>query len=152
VAADGAHGANGDGVLRFARRDFIRVCTTETVGEAERLMRFAQLRHLPVVDGEALVGTLSYRRMQEERLDALERALPEAERGERRASPIGDWVQPEPEAVSVDASLEDAVRRMLRYRVGYLPVVARGPDGPRVVGILTEADLLRIAFERGAFA
>lgn len=143
--------SNGNRVLPFARRDFILVSAGESVHEVERLMRMAQLRHLPIVDGDALVGTLSYRRMQDERLDALEGELSEPERRARRERSIEAWVKPEPEAVGLDSPLEEAVRRMLRYRVGYLPVVAPGPGGPRVVGILTEGDLLRIAYERGAF-
>ena len=35
---------------------------------------------------------------------------------------------------------------MLRLQIGCLPVVEATPEGPRLVGLLTESDLLRAAY------
>ena len=43
------------------------------------------------------------------------------------------------EVVDLSASLKDAARVMVSHKIGALPIV----DGGRMVGIITETDLLR---------
>jgi acetoin utilization protein AcuB len=134
------------------RRHFVAVTPHDSVEQVRRVMRMAGLRHVPVVEAGVLVGTLSYRRVQEERSDLAERQPDPGLLQRFLESPIEAWVQPDPEAIESSHSLEDAARRMLSYRVGYLPVVEGSDEGLRIVGIVTEADLLRIAYARGAYS
>jgi len=51
-----------------------------------------------------------------------------------------------PFSIVPDATLSEAASRLERLRVGCLPVVEPGEDGLRLVGLLTEMDLLRAAY------
>jgi CBS domain-containing protein len=117
------------------------VCTPEdTVVEAARLMRDANVGALPVVqdrEDQRVIGIVSDR-------DIVCRIV----------APGGDpWLATVAEALSDDvtvlretASMDDAVRRMSERQVRRLPVVdASG----RLVGILAQADLARASADQG---
>lgn len=106
------------------------------------LMIDAAIRHLPVVDrSDRLLGVVSF--------DDLRAALPipislevplSAETRQRVLDQsVGDVMTYSPVTVASDASLEEAVEKMLEGRFGCLPVLDE--DG-RLDGILTETDLL----------
>ncbi len=125
------------------RRRFIALEPADTLLEAERLMRMARLRAVPVTDGEALVGVLSYRAL-------LVWCLGEAA-GDRRAheqrlaealvaSLMDEW----PATVPPETDLADAVARLIERTEGCIPVVNRSA---RLLGIVTELDLLRAAYD-----
>jgi CBS domain-containing protein len=122
-------------VREIMRRDFVHAAPEESLGSALQSMRLARLRHLPVVRGGALLGILSYR-------DLLEQlALPDSAAGEHLQA--DDVMHEPPICVSPEDSLSDAADRMCRYRVGCLPVV---DEGRRLLGLVTESDLLRAAY------
>jgi acetoin utilization protein AcuB len=101
----------------------------QTVGEAQGLMRDGRFRHLPVLDGTALVGVLS------------ERDLHIGNRGDETARnrPVRGVMSREPITIDPSEPLEQAARLMLENKVGCLPVV----EGGALVGIITEADIFR---------
>ncbi|HVS18509.1 MAG TPA: CBS domain-containing protein [Planctomycetota bacterium] len=103
----------------------VQVATT--LGEAVELCRTTGVRHLPVADGERLVGMLSDR--------ALRKALGERRPGDThvRVLMAGD-----PVSTAGHTRLSVAARRMLEHKISALPVI----DGERLVGILTLTDLL----------
>jgi acetoin utilization protein AcuB len=123
-------------------RGVVTVGPSDSCQEAVARMHQARVRHLPVVNREGgLVGVVTDRDLRHHlfsprvfkelgatSLDILLKAVPVAE---IMSTPV----------VSVDADEElgEAARAMLEDKVGSLPVVERG----RVVGILTETDLLR---------
>jgi CBS domain-containing protein len=63
-----------------------------------------------------------------------------------RGIPIAEVMQRNPYTADLNTTLGDAARRMLRLKIGCLPVVRRGPDGEQLVGLITESDLLRAAY------
>ena len=109
------------------------------VAEAQHLMRHRRIRHLPVVDGERLAGIITDRDLRTtlpspatslavgEIRYLLDRLLVERVMT-RSVITIGP-----------DAPIADAVGLVLTHRIGALPVV----EGNRLVGIITETDLLR---------
>ncbi len=118
----------------------------DTLLEAERTMRLARIRHMPIVDGGMLVGILSHR-------DVVEAALPKrneeaSERREQhlRAIPVAEVMRANPWTADPDTQLREAAKRMLSFKIGCLPVVEPSPDGPQLVGLVTESDLLRAAY------
>ena len=125
------------------RRDFITIRPDEPVSEAFRLMRFARLRHLLVVEDGYLVGILSFRDLQEELLSMLS----EGPAAKLPDDSVASAMRARPYAVTPDTPLRDAAARLCGLRVGCLPVVERRHTGPALIGILTESDLLRAAFE-----
>jgi acetoin utilization protein AcuB len=125
----------------LATRNFIHAESRTSLFEIERLMRSARIRHLLIVDAGRLVGVLSYR-------DVLEFALARSPGAEAlRSALASDLMQRDPVVAPPGLSLRDAARRMLAHRVGCLPVVDGPPSEKRVIGLLTEAALLRAAFQ-----
>ena len=108
---------------------------------AARMVR-ARVRHLPVVNRDgALVGLVTdrdlrhylfvpqvFERLPERRVDALLESVR-----------VADVMSADVVSVGPEASLTDALDLMRTERIGSLPVVDHG----RLVGILTETDMLR---------
>jgi CBS domain-containing protein len=88
-------------------------------------MAQAEVRHLPVVEGDKLVGILS------------DRDLP-AHAGHLAHTRVSAAMTPDPSTIGPHASAEEAARLMLRRRVRALPVV----EGERVVGMISTDDVL----------
>lgn len=125
------------------RRDFVTIPPHEPLAEAFRLMRFARLRHLLVEEDGCLVGILSYRDLQE----ALLTHLSGRPGSDLPSAPVSSAMRSEPYAVTPDTSLRDAATRLCSLRLGCLPVVESRTQRPALIGIITELDLLRAAYE-----
>jgi acetoin utilization protein AcuB len=117
--------------------------------EAVARMHRAGIRHLPVVDERgALAGIVTDRDLRHRLFSppvwrhigsvSVDTLLGSVTVKEIMSSPVV--------SVGPDDDLETAARRMLEDKVGSLPVVAEG----RVVGIITETDLLRRIVETDA--
>ena len=113
----------------------ITLRANDTLTQADVDMKLADIRHIPVVDdSDHLVGILSNR-------DVL-RAL--GTKGERFII-VGDIMTTEVQTIGPSTSIVDAARCMLDYKIGALPVVG---DEEQLVGLITESDLLRLAYDR----
>ena len=121
----------------------ITIVSSATAREAVDLMRARKIRHLPVVDESGrLVGIVTDRDLRQMLFDP---ALPEPL--EQAAALVQDRLLREVMTWGVltvrpDTPIRQAARLMHEGRIGALPIVRDG----RVVGILTERDVLR-AFE-----
>jgi CBS domain-containing protein len=110
-----------------------------TLPEAYWLMVNNKIRRLPVVDQDTLVGIVT--------LDDLRGKIPATLIGmdPLRASdmltklPIRHVMSENPKTIPVDATLVEAARLMLVFKISALPVM----DGTRLVGIITESDIFR---------
>jgi CBS domain-containing protein len=142
------HGWVPSGVVRHLMRSaFITVKPEDSLLDTQRIMRLARLRHLLVVSDGRLAGMISYRDLQERIVLYLE-----SHEGADRDAPLNpgaarEAMAPLPAVVSPDTSVVDAALRLSRLRIGCLPVVEDGPEGEHVVGLVTESDLLRYAYE-----
>jgi acetoin utilization protein AcuB len=110
--------------------------------DAVRRMHEAGVRHLPVVEAKGeLVGIVTDRDLRHHLFDA--RVLKEigviAVDTLLSAVRVADVMSSPAVSVHADDDLVEAARLMLEDKVGSLPVV----EGGRVVGIITETDLLR---------
>jgi len=97
----------------------------DTLAAADAKMRAGNFRRLPVLDKGKLVGILSQYDLKDYsgRLDSFS---------------VKAAMTPRPVTVSSSATLEHAISRLSRHKIGALPVVDRG----KLVGIITAADLL----------
>jgi acetoin utilization protein AcuB len=111
----------------------------DTLDLAEDIMNRDRIRHLPVVDGGRVVGVVSQRDLFQRGLAA---ALGYGEIAQRKllhALRAKEVMSAPAVTVSPNLTLEQAGRTMLHERIGCLPVV----DDGRLVGILTESDVMR---------
>lgn len=111
----------------------------DTLMRAVEVMRLHGIRRLPIVVGGRLVGVLAEGDLKRAQPSTLTDTQEEFERVMEGTNVsrimIGDPVTIEP-----GASLLDAARTLQNNKFGALPVV----EGGRLVGILTDNDLLRV--------
>lgn len=129
------------------RTHFITASPDESLRDARGTMRLARLRDLPVARDGVFLGLLSYRGVLEAILQRLDRGGPR-EVEAFLSSLIGGLLGPSPQFVSPETDLAEAASQMLRSGIACIPVVEADRGGPRLVGLVTESDLLRAAYER----
>jgi WS/DGAT/MGAT family acyltransferase len=115
----------------------------ETLGCAWRIMHEHRIRHLPIVDRRgALLGIVTHRDLLAASQSTLS-ARTDAERVRLLEWAIaGDVMETHLSTVRPDTLAADAGTRMLRHKIGCLPVV---DDDGRLAGIVTEEDFLHWA-------
>jgi CBS domain-containing protein len=113
---------------------------------ADELMAGQRIRHLPVVDERGRVcGVVSQRDLFR---GALAKALGYGRTAERKlhsALRVAEVMSPKVVTIGPFEPLANAARLMLEHKIGCLPVV----DGEKLLGIVTEADFLRLALPSG---
>ncbi len=119
----------------------VTVTPQATIAEALDLMRDLDIRHVPVVDGGALVGMLSDRDLAylnvgalltDQGADALRREL---------ATPVIKVMRSDVICVEPETELSDVVGLLIEHKIGAIPVIR--PDTQAVVGIVSYIDVLR---------
>ena len=118
-------------VRDIMRRPAIAVSGDATLQDAYRTMQHEGIRHLPVRDGEALVGVVTDRDL---RLATSTLAASPLSPDRR----VAEVMSRNPETADPADPVEDAARTMRQKKIGCLPVL----DGGRLVGIITGLDLL----------
>jgi CBS domain-containing protein len=130
----------GDAMSRVVRT----VGRNDQLAVADRLMKDERIRHLPVLDEDGLVcAVVSQRDLFR---GALLRALGYGGRAEEsmlRQVVIKEAMSETVVTTGPDAPLAEAARAMVEHKVGCLPVV----EGEKLVGILTETDVVRLVAE-----
>jgi acetoin utilization protein AcuB len=129
-------------VKELMSRNVVTVGESDSCQEAVRQMYAAKIRHLPVVDGGGrLVGIVTDRDLRhhlfstgvfkEIGITSVQTIL--------KNVPVSAIMSRPVVSVGPATDLAEAGKLMLDDKIGSLPVV----DGERVVGILTETDMLR---------
>lgn len=127
------------GIMTVTPRTIDRNQSLET---ADRLITGSHIRHLPVMDGDRVVGILSQRDLLQA---ALSQALGYGSVGRARvlgSIPIKEVMSEPAVVVEADTAIRDAARLMVSRKIGCLPVVERGA----LVGLVTESDVVRHAY------
>lgn len=130
-------------VSRIMRREFVSLNRGDTLDFAGDVMNLGRIRHLPVLDEGRLVGVVSQRDLLASSLSKLLEGDAARQRSFLRTVEVTQVMNAPPIAVSPETTTEEAARLMLRHRIGCLPVLE--PDGTPI-GLLTETDLLRVAY------
>jgi acetoin utilization protein AcuB len=119
----------------------VTVTDQASLAEVWDLMRDADVRHVPVVQGGALIGMVSdrdlasldvARLLRTEGADALKRELGTA---------VVDIMSADVIFVEAETDLGDVVDLMLESKVGAIPVVR--PETHEIMGIVSYIDVLR---------
>lgn len=128
-------------VSELMTRDVITLEAQESLLLAQDIMELGRIRHLPVVDGRRLVGLVTHRDLLSASLSSLEACVADDESRKAHIF-VRDVMRRDVKTVAPDTSALEAAKIMLEHKYGCLPVV--DPEH-RLVGILSEADFLRLA-------
>jgi CBS domain-containing protein len=111
-----------------------------SVAEAWDLMRERAVRHLPVVDGGAVVGIVSDRDLAH--FDMARLLTAESAEALRRelGTPVVKVMNADVIAVNPEAELGEVVDLLVENRIGAVPVVR--PESQELVGIVSYIDVL----------
>jgi acetoin utilization protein AcuB len=118
----------------------VTVTPTTTLPDAIRLTNQRRIRHLPVIEDGELVGIVSDRDLKR----AMASSATALEAHELtyllNKLTVGEIMTGVVVTISPLAPVENAARLMVEERIGALPVL----DGSRLVGIVTETDVLQL--------
>lgn len=112
----------------------------DNLDEVMKAMKLFHIHHVPVVDGEKLVGMVSHRDMLSMMHSRLQPFAGQEDRDTFEHTFVMNVMTRDPVSVAPELPLASAIRVMRERRVGCLPVVA----DDKLVGLLTETDLIRV--------
>lgn len=121
--------------------DPLTVTPETSIAEVWELMREADVRHVPVVQGEALVGMVSDRDLG--RVD-IARLLTVEGAGALRdelAMPIVGLMSSAVLAVGPETEIGEVIDLLIEHKIGAVPVVRE--ETREVLGIISYVDVLR---------
>ena len=125
------------------RRSLVSVAQSDTLDHALRTLKQFNIRHLPVVKGDRVVGIVSDRDVKKAAPSQFDYPTAEEFRAFTSAVTVKEIMTKEVITVSPLTPIEEAACLMNQKRIGALPVVQEG----RLVGILTETDVLGVMTE-----
>lgn len=111
-----------------------------TLLDAVLLLRSTGFRHLPIVDGERLVGIISERDLHRVAPSLLVNITPDEYNAVFENTPLDRVMTLNPVTVTPTTPLRKAATILHEQKLGCLPVVENG----HLVGILTVTDLLAV--------
>ncbi len=119
----------------------VTVTPETTLPEAHRLMKERRIRRLPVMDGDKLVGIVTWGDIREASpSDATSLDIYELYTLLAKLS-VREIMTRSPITVRPTTSIAQAAQLMLEHKIGGLPVVNRHG---RLIGIITESDIFRV--------
>jgi acetoin utilization protein AcuB len=127
-------------VGEYMTRDPITVSEDTSMKEAMLLLRTHHIRHLPVANGNVLVGLVSDRDIRRASPSLLSGIGKNDYEQVLEDTTVGRIMTREPFTVTETTTLAEAVAVLVEKKFGSLPVV----DGDGLVGIFTEFDALKI--------
>lgn len=127
--------------------DPIALRVDRTVRDAIEALEKHAIRHLPILDGDTLVGILSARSLAPWRQTLLEAESwhdvdLEALLLETR---LGEIIERHVVYVHPDTDLGEAIDQLLDFHIGAVPVIDKQTE--KLVGIVSYVDLLRVMRE-----
>jgi CBS domain-containing protein len=113
------------------------VVPSDSLYVADGIMSLGAVRHLPVVRDDEVVGVVSHRDIL--RAPGLLADLLDSPSPVLKALRVEDVMSSPVVTIGAEASIQEAADRLLKHRVGCLPVL----EGGRLAGIVTTSDVLR---------
>ena len=130
-------------VMDRMRKSPVTVSRSDTLDHALKTLETWRIRHLPVVEGDRVVGIVSDRDLKKAAPSPFDRETVEEFLRLTCAVTVKEVMSKEVVTTSPHAPIEEAASLLFRKRIGALPVVQEG----RLVGIITETDVLGVLTE-----
>ena len=130
-------------VVDVMTKDPLTVTPNETIGQANEVMYTNNIRQLPVVQGEELLGIVTDRDIRSFLSGSLLES-PEIREKSFNAK-VSEIMTTEPITLSPDDDLQEALELMINEKIGGIPVV---DETEGLVGIVTYVDALRCFLNR----
>lgn len=108
--------------------------------DAALMMRRSGFRHLPIVEGERLVGIITDRDVQRFAPSLLGNVSQEEYNAIFEETPLEKVMTKNPLTVHAHAPIQEATAILHDRKLGCVPVV----EGEKLVGIITVTDMLRL--------
>jgi len=124
-------------------RQVVTLTEQASLRDALALLQRHRIRHIPVVEGERIVGILTDRDVKRATPSLLSGVSQEDYDRVLAQTHVSQVMTRNPFSVTPSTSLKDATKLLAERKYGALPVV----EGERLVGILTNTDLLRAFYE-----
>ncbi|MGQ3684614.1 MAG: CBS domain-containing protein [Candidatus Loosdrechtia sp.] len=109
------------------------------LGFANDIMYLGRIRHLPVVQGDSIVGILTQRDLYRASLTSILTSWKENKEF-LDSIKVSDVMVKNVITISPDVTVEEAAKVMIDRKVGCLPVVK---DNNKLVGLITETDVMQ---------
>jgi CBS domain-containing protein len=120
--------------------DVETLAPSDTMDAALLLERKFKIRHIPIVEGQVLVGIVTDRDLKRAMPSPLTGADQDTFERVARETLMSQLMTRSPLTISPDAPLREAVQILCEKKFGALPVV----EGGALIGIITETDMLRV--------
>jgi len=120
-------------------REVVTVKARQSLADVARLLRPRGIRHVPVVDGDGVVGIISDRDVKGAMASAMGSGPGDGGSALDRLAASDVMTRPVITIAPI-MPVEEAARVMLAKRISAIPVT----EGERLVGIITETDVLRL--------
>ncbi len=131
-------------VSQIMTKDVVKLTTKNTLFDAEKLFKEHNIRHLPVVSGNQLIGILSYSDLLRISFSELSDNEEKVDTTVYNAYTIEQVMAKNPVGVSPDQTVRDVTEILTKQSFHSLPVVENG----ELKGVITTTDLLKYFLEQ----
>jgi acetoin utilization protein AcuB len=114
-------------VGQIMSRNIVTISPDKGVGQALKLMQTYQIRHVPVMVHDRMVGWITSRDLREVLLASMLEDIK-----------VEDVMVPAPLSVTPDTEVEEAARLIHEHKIGGMPVM----EGDQLMGVITMLDLI----------
>jgi CBS domain-containing protein len=127
-------------VSQFMQTEFVTLRPSDRLDFADDVMKLGRIRHMPVVEGNRVLGVVSQRDLLAASLSRVMEIDPRDHRSFLRSVEISEVMSEPVITIEPTRTIREAAELMIRHKIGCLPVVdSLGTP----VGLITETDLLR---------
>lgn len=130
-------------VSQIMTKKLVTLNPTQSLYDAERLFKEHNIRHIPIVEGDKIIGVLSYS-------DLLRISFADMTDGEEVSSVVYDMysipqiMAKTPITVSSDTTVKEVAEILATKSFHSIPVL----EGEKLVGIVTTTDLIKYLLEQ----
>lgn len=121
----------------------ITISANASMAEAEKMLKEAHIRHLPVSQGKEIVGIISDRDIQRAR--TVIRTEESNQTLIQRYKKVSDYMASPVKTMRIDDNLEDLTREMIRQKISSFIIL---DEASSPVGIITTEDLLLVLLDK----